>query len=88
MFGSPSVPEVIKAEKDYRHERTRRDFQSARRRERAERAGRPGCDTRCEPSDAPPRHDPHRTPSRSATRYRRHWAHTPKENVGLEQRCS
>ena len=41
MFGSPSVPEAIKAETDYRHERTRREFQAARRRERAERAGRP-----------------------------------------------
>ena len=41
MFGSPSVPEAIKAETDYRHERTRREFQSASHQEREERAGRP-----------------------------------------------
>jgi hypothetical protein len=41
MFGTPSVPEAIKAETDYRHERTRYEVQSSRRREHAERAGRP-----------------------------------------------
>ena len=39
MFGPPLTPESIKAETAYRLERTKRDFRSARRRERPEQAG-------------------------------------------------
>jgi len=40
MFGTPLTPDSIKAETSYRLERTKREFRSAQRRERAERAGR------------------------------------------------
>ncbi|MEU4293346.1 hypothetical protein AB0E63_34425 [Kribbella sp. NPDC026596] len=39
MFGTPLTPDSIKAETAYRLERTKRAFQSARRRERPEQAG-------------------------------------------------
>lgn len=41
MFGTPMSPDAIKAETTYRLERSKRQFRSARRRQRAAQAGRP-----------------------------------------------
>jgi hypothetical protein len=41
MFNTPLNPDSIKAETAYRFERTKRDFRSANRRQRAERASQP-----------------------------------------------
>ncbi|TDW17251.1 hypothetical protein [Kribbella kalugense] len=41
MFNTPLSQDFIKAESAYRLERTKRDFRSATRRQRAERASQP-----------------------------------------------
>lgn len=41
MFGTPMSPDAIKVETTYRLERSKREFRSARRRPRADEAGRP-----------------------------------------------
>ena len=40
MFGTPMSPDAIKAETTYRLERSKRQFRSARHRQRAAQAGR------------------------------------------------
>jgi hypothetical protein len=41
MFNTPLTPESVKAETAYRLERAKRDYRSANRRQRAERAAQP-----------------------------------------------